>query len=167
MATKNIDRDNLIVTGAHMAVPNEDKHVVVEDGIIVIVTQAFGPRGDDLMAASTQSIDGYPGVPVRVRGAGHDGIVHLSPFHGDQRKHGMDGIPKGTKCELLCPVSGQPLAAVATMSEGTDTDYFAIYLTNRLSEGEMVAISDVWGDYRSRIIDNFELISSWAPEGAS
>jgi hypothetical protein len=26
----------------------------------------------------------------------------------------------------------------------------------------MVMISDIWGHYHSRIIDDFELISSWA-----
>ena len=30
----------------------------------------------------------------------------------------------------------------------------------------MVAVSDVWGDYHSRIVDNFELISFWATGGS-
>lgn len=167
MATKNIDRDNLMITGAHAAVPGDDQHVVVEGDVIVIVTQAFGPGGDDLVAASTVDFDGYPGIPIRVKTADDDGIVHLSPFHGDRRKVGMDDIPAGTKCELLCPVSGKPLDAVGTVAEGSNADYFAVYLTSRLSEGEMVAISDVWGDYHSRIIDNFELISAWAVDDAS
>jgi hypothetical protein len=167
METKNIDRDNLVVTGAHMAVPDDDQHVVIKDDIIIIVTQAFGPKGDDLLEASTEEFDGYPGIPIRIRAAGFDGIVHVSPFHGDRRKRGMDTIPAGTKCELLCPVSGEPLPPAATKSEGSDTDYFAIYLSARLSDGEMVAISDVWGDYRSRIVDNYELISAWSVEEAS
>ena len=33
-----------------------------------------------------------------------------------------------------------------------------------IGEGEMVAISDIWGDYHSRIVDNFELISAWATD---
>lgn len=167
MTSKNIDRDNLMITGAHNAVPDDDKNVVVQDDVIVIVTQAFGPGGDDLVAASTVQFDGYPGIPIRVRTPEHDGVVHLSPFHGDRRKVGMDEIPPGTKCELLCPVSGKSLDSVGTVAEGSAADYFAVYLTHRLSEGEMVAISDVWGDYHSRIIDNFELISAWAVDDAS
>jgi hypothetical protein len=31
-----------------------------------------------------------------------------------------------------------------------------------LSQGSMVMISNVWGHYHSRIVDNFELISAWA-----
>lgn len=164
MATKNIDARNLTVTGAHLAVPDADQHIRVEEEIIVIVTQAFGPKGDDLMQASTVDFDGYPGIPVRVRGAGLDGIVHLSPFHGDRRKVGMEDMPQGTKCEVFCPVSGLPLDVVGPVHENDPdgAEYRAIYLTRRLSQGDMVLISDVWGDYHSRVIDNFDLISSWA-----
>lgn len=160
MATKSIDADNLTVTGAHRAL--RDQNIRVESEVIVIVTQAFGPGGDDLMAASQVDFDGYPAVPVLVRAAGREEIVHLSPFHGDRRKTGMEGLPAGTKCELLCPVSKKPLDHVGKVAPESDADYFAIYLTKRLSEGEMVAISDVWDDYHSRIVDNFELISFWS-----
>ncbi len=167
MATKNIDRENLTITGAHMTVRDDDQNVEIQDDVIVIVTQAFGPAGDDLVEAATETFDGYPGIPIRVKAGEHEGIVHLSPFHGDPRKTGMEDIPAGTKCELYCPVGGQPLAAAGTVAEGSHADYFAVYLTKRLSEGEIVAISDVWGDYHSRIIDNFELISAWAVEEES
>jgi hypothetical protein len=30
--------------------------------------------------------------------------------------------------------------------------------------GDMVAISDVWGHYHSRIVDHFELISTWVDD---
>ena len=29
------------------------------------------------------------------------------------------------------------------------------------SEASVVMISDVWGHYHSRVVDNFELISAW------
>lgn len=167
MATKNIDRVNLTVTGAHMALPDDEQHVEIKGDIIIIVTQAFGPDGDDIVAAATESFDGYPGIPIKVKAGDYEGVVHLSPFHGDARKRGMEEIPPGTKCELFCPVSGKPLAAAGTVAEGSTADYFAIYLSKRLSEGEMVVLSDVWGDYHSRIIDNFELISQWAVEEPS
>lgn len=167
MATKNIDARNLTVTGAHTSVPDAQQHVVVEDEIIVIVTQAFGPAGDDLIEASEVEFDGYPGIPVKVRGAGKEGIVHLSPFHGDRRKVGMDDLPAGTKCELFCPVSGKPLDKISDVADSGDgADYYAIYLTPRLSKGDVALISDVWDDYNSRIIDNFDLISSWAVDEA-
>ena len=160
MARHRVDIDNLTVTGAHRAV--QEAHVRVEDDILIIVTQAFGPRGDALMDVSTERFDGYPGIPVLVRAAGREEVVHLSPFHGDRRKTGMEGLEAGTPCELLCPVSRLPLDLAGTTDDGVS--YAAIYLTRRLSAGEMIALSTVWDDYRSRVIDNFELISSWSAE---
>jgi hypothetical protein len=156
----HVDRRNLRVTGKHKAVT--DPHVMVQDDVVVIVTQAFGPRGDNLVGISGFDFEGHPAVTIKVRGAGQEGLVHLSPIHGDGRKATYLQIPAGTRCELLCPVSGQPLDAVGDVEDGSGARYFAIYLTPKLSEGSMVMISDVWGHYHSRIIDDFELISAWA-----
>ena len=130
------------------------------EGVSIIVTQAFGPADDNLVGIDGAQFDGYPAITVEVEAEGKRGRVHLSPIHGDARKSGLTDIPVGTRCRLFCPVSGKPLDKVGHV-EGTEADYFAIYLTPRLSEGEMVAISDIWGDYHSRVVDNFELISTW------
>ena len=45
-----VDRRNLTITGRHRAVTGP--HVTVEDDVLVIVTQAFGPRGDNLVGIS-------------------------------------------------------------------------------------------------------------------
>lgn len=164
MATKNptssIDQSNLKLTGAHASI-GDDANVTVQDGVLVIVTQVFGPEGDDLLEASTVEFDGYPGVPVLVQADGREEVVHLSPFHGDPRKTGMEGLAVGTKCKLLCPITRTPLERVGAVGGDSDAEFFALYLTRRMSDGERVDLSDVWGDYHSRITDNFELISSW------
>jgi len=159
----HVDRRNLRITGNHRAV--SDAGIVVDEGgpgAIVIVTQAFGPRGDNIVGISDVEFDGYPAVTVGIRGGGHEGMVHLSPIHGDARKQGVVDIPAGTRCELFCPVSGQTLDVVGDVEDGSGAHYYAIYLTPQLSQGSMVMISDVWGHYHSRIIDDFELISAWA-----
>jgi hypothetical protein len=74
----------------------------------------------------------------------------------------MMEVPHGTRCELLCPVSGQQLDLVGEVEDGSGAKYYAIYLTPQLSQGSMVMISDLWGHYHSRIVDEFELISAWA-----
>ncbi len=135
----------------------------VKDDVTIVVTQAYGPAGDNLVGLSDVEFDGHPAVAVKVDAAGQSGIVYLSPIHGDARKSGLQGIPAGTVCALSCPVSGRPLDRVGSV-EGGQGEYFAIYLTEKLSEGEMVAISNVWDDFHSRIVDNFELISAWAPD---
>jgi len=59
-------------------------------------------------------------------------------------------------------VSRQPLDLIGDVDDGSGARYYAIYLTPQLSRGSMLTISDLWGHYHSRIVDEFELISTWA-----
>jgi hypothetical protein len=154
-----VDRRNLTITGRFSAVTGA---VDVDEGVQVIVTQAYGPRGDNLVGIADVQFDGYPAVTLGIRAAGNEGMIHLSPIHGDGRKSRSFAIPAGTRCELFCPVSGQLLDLVGEVGDGSGANYYAIYLTPQLSQGTMLMISDLWGHYHSRIIDDFELISAWA-----
>lgn len=158
MSSKNIDTHHLTIT----SVRGGDEHITRKDDVLIIVTQAFGPDGDSLVGISDVTFDGYAAVTVGVRYEGQEGLVHLSPFHGDRRKAGFADIPDGARCELFCPVSRKPLDFVGR-DDRTGAGYYALYLTPRLSSGDIVALSDIWGDYHSRIVDNFELISIWDP----
>ena len=156
-----VDRRNLTITGRHRAVTGP--HLAVsEKEVLVIVTQAFGPRGDNLVGLSDVDFDGFPALTLLVRAGDREELVHLSPIHGDRRKRGFDDLPKGTKCELLCPVTKEPLDKIGPVVAGGDADYCAIYLTPRLGAGSAIYVSDVWGHHHSRIVDNNELISFWA-----
>lgn len=164
MVRESVDVDNLQITGAK---PSEGPGapITVRDEVIIVVNQAYGPAGDMLVGISDVTFDGFPALTLRVRAAGRDELVHLSPIHGDRRKRGMEGLPSGTKCELLCPVSGKPLPKVGRIP-GSEAEYCAIYLTPRRDEGSMIYVSDVWDHHDSRIIDNNEMISLWvAAEG--
>jgi|SRR5690606_3682789 len=152
---ENIDTEHLTVTG------QKAEHVEFKGDVLIIVTQAYGPTGESLVGVGDVVFDGYPAVTVKVKSGTHEGLVHLSPFHGDRRKSGMDDLPIGSKCDLYCPVSNEPLDKVGDDPK-TGATYYALYLTPALSEGAMVALSNIWGDYNSRIIDDFELISMWA-----
>ena len=154
-----VDHRNLSITGRHKIVTVP---VAVENDVVVIVTQAFGPTGQNLVGISDVKFDGHPAVTIKLRANGAEGLIHLSPIHGDSRKEGFVDIAAGTRCELICPVSGQPLDLVGEVEDASGARYYAIYLTPQLSRGSMVMISDVWGHYHSRIIDDFELISAWA-----
>lgn len=159
-----VDRKHLRITGNHKAVaaPSVDVSDDVDADVVVVVTQAYGPRGDNLVGISDVTFDGHPAVTLKLRADGREGLVHLSPIHGDSRKAGFVDVAAGTVCELICPVSDQPLPRVGDIEGGQGAGYFAIYLTPALSEGSMVMVSDVWGHYHSRIVDDFELISAWA-----
>ena len=86
-----VDRRNLTITGRHRAVTGP--HVTVEDDVLVIVTQAFGPRGNNLVGISDVQFDGHPAVTLGIRALGKEGLVHLSPIHGDGRKTKPFDIP--------------------------------------------------------------------------
>lgn len=148
-------RLDLEVTGADVT----HDEAVSTVGVEIVVTQVFGPEGHNLVGLSDVTFDGHPAVTLLVRAGDREGLVHLSPIHGDGRKAGFTDIPAGTVCELLCPVSKTSLDKV----EQTDqAGYYALYLTPKGAKGSHVLLSDIWGHHHSRIIDDFELISTWA-----
>lgn len=157
-------RKHLTVTGQHAHIDN--RHVQVEGDAVIIVTQAYGPNGDNLVGISDVYFDGHPAVSLGIRVGDREGLVHLSPIHGDARKAGFVDIAAGSRCELFCPASGAPLDCIGETEDGSGARYYALYLTPKLSRGAMVQISDVWGHYHSRIIDDMELISYWAASQA-
>lgn len=156
---KHIDEENLTMEAP---ATRRDSLLPVAGGVTVVVTQAFGPDGESLMGLTDQTFDGHPAVTLKVRANGKEGLVHLSPVHGDRRKTGFVDIPEGTHCELLSPVTGKPLDKLGPVDDGSGADYYAIYLTPKLSEGACVMVTDIWGHYHSRIVDDNALISYWA-----
>lgn len=162
MSSFKTTRDGLAIPGADRF--PHGSTLAVPGGVEIVVTRAFGPAGDNLVGLSDVTFDGHPAVTLRLQitaddGATREGLVHLSPIHGDTRKAGFTDIPAGTRCTLLCPVSGRPLPVVESTPEA---DYCALYLTPRLEGGSQVLLSNVWGHYHSRITDEFELVSAWA-----
>ncbi len=153
-----IDREHLhaerVASGSHI-------RVVDSPEVIVQLTQAFGPRGDNLVGLSDIAFDGAPALTLRVVADGQDGLVHLSPFHGDARKITDLQLEEGAKCQLLCPVSGDPLPRAQISDEHASADYYEVYLTRKLSRGESVILSDIWGHHHSRVLDNFEVLSTF------
>ena len=164
MSGSPIDHDHLEITGAHAELTDDaNLQVAGKDDVMIVITQAYGPTGEQLVGISDYAFDGYPALTLMVRADGREGLVHLSPIHGDERKVGFTDIPVGSKCELLCPTSKQPLDIVGKVdADEFDADYCAIYLTPALSKGSSVLVSNVWGHYHSRITHDAELISHWS-----
>ncbi len=165
MGEDHIDRESLVVTGRHSEIPKPAVSIEEKNaGVVIVVTQAFGPKGDNIVGISDVKFDGFSAVTVGVRSGGREGLVHLSPIHGDSRKEGDIDPGPGATCELFCPVSKEPLDILGETDDGSGAKYCAIYLTSKLSQGNVVMLSNVWGHYHSRIIDDTELISYWATQ---
>jgi hypothetical protein len=160
MPKQHVDAQNLQL----QSIPEQhDSLQPVADKVTLVVTQAFGPGGDSLIGLSDEKFNGYPSVTLLIRTPdGREGLVHLSPIHGDKRKTGFIDIAPGTRCTLLCPVTKRPLDKLGPVDDGSGAEYYALYLTSKLSKGHAVAITDLWDHFHSRIVDDEAVISYWA-----
>jgi hypothetical protein len=135
----------------------------IDEKVTLVVTQAFGPGGHNLVGYSDVKFNNYPAVSLLLRTPdGREGIVHLSPIHGDKRKVGFIDIAPGTRCTLMCPVTKRPLDKLGPVDDGSGAEYYALYLTPKLSKGHAVAVTDMWDHFHSRIVDDEAVISYWA-----
>ncbi|MEM1350658.1 MAG: hypothetical protein AAGI01_19000, partial [Myxococcota bacterium] len=74
---------------------------------LIVVTQAFGPGGEDLM--DDHEFSGERGIKIRVRQGDLVDDVVLSPFFGDPSKVHAVEFKAGERCELLVPETNEPL----------------------------------------------------------
>lgn len=130
-----------------------------EAGEVVVVTQAFGPQGENLIAKEGPRFSGEPGIKLRVKQGDIEDDVYLSPFFGDPSKIHTAAFKDGVPCELFCPSSGHALDKIPGMSTDEGGEFYAVYLTPRLGRGEMVAINNIWGNASSRMLSEDELLA--------
>ncbi|QED27021.1 hypothetical protein FRD01_07155 [Microvenator marinus] len=133
-----------------------------DSGLVMVVTQAFGPNGEDLIDHDGPKFSGEPGVKVRVRQGDLVEDVVLSPFYGDSSKVSEVAFKEGVPCELTVPSSGAKLDIIPGMKTEEGGKYYAIYLTPKLKAGELVAINNIWGNYNSQMLDERGLLELYA-----
>ncbi len=132
-----------------------------DDGFVIVVTRAFGPNGEDLIDYDGPKFSGEPGVKLLVKQGDLEGEVILSPYYGDNSKQSSVQFDEGKKCQLFTP-NGTPLDKIPIPASDDGGEYFAIYLTERLDEGESVAVNDVWGNYGSKLLGETEILALYA-----
>jgi len=146
----------------HRAEASKGSGLDVNKGIMVVITQAFCPNGHNLVTRDDVLFDGHPGICVHVDSPDWSGDVMLSPIHGDHSRIGADAhIPLGTVCRLSCPVCGVAFPRLGTCRCDGGGELVGFFLRPDLNEGDMVAVCSVMGCYRSRIMDQFELLSEF------
>lgn len=129
-----------------------------EKDSVQLVTRAYGPDGEDLIFADGPMFSGEPGVRLKVKQGDLEAEVVLSPFFGDPSKVVEAEFEDGKPCEVFCPESGRPLDKIPGMSTEDGGEYYAIYLTERLDKGELVAVNNIWGNTNSRILSEDEVL---------
>lgn len=125
---------------------------------VVIVTQAYGPDGESLMDESEHRFSGERGIRVRVRQGELEADVILSPFFGDPSKKCEATFVTGQRCELYSPATGRALDRLPEMQTDEGGHYYAIYLSNKLQNGELVAINDIWNNPHSRLMSEGDML---------
>ena len=132
-----------------------------ERGYVIVVTRAFGPGGEDLMDYDGPKFSGEPGVIIHVKQGDLEEDVVLSPYYGDNSKLSNVGFKDGVKCQLSAP-GGAPLDKLPIPPSEDGGEYYAIYLTEKLEEGELVAVNDVWGNYNSQLLSEADILTLYA-----
>lgn len=133
-------------------------------GFVIVVTRAFGPNGEDLVDYDGPKFSGEPGVKIHVKQGDVEEDVILSPYHGDHSKVFTAPFKDGVRCVLTVPETGAELDKLPKMTTDEGGEYFAIYLTERLEGGELVAINNIWGNHSSQMLSETELLDLYAPE---
>jgi hypothetical protein len=132
---------------------------VKQDDVLVVLTQAFCPHGHNLIRPGEQ-FQGFEGLHLWVSDGAQEGLVVVSPIHGDGSKKGLSFHP-GAKLEISCPDCRTPLPHLCRCSSGDGGVLRTVYLTPDLSDAHQAAVCDIWGCPRSRVIDSNEILSEF------
>jgi hypothetical protein len=139
------------------------KTTVVKEEEKIRLEAAFCPRGDNLMIEGAPTFDGFPGICLEVTDGKTEGLVTLSPIHGDHRKIGAEYAP-GTVLTLRCPVCHVALDPIAPCSCHPDGMFVALYTVPKRSARNFAGVCRIWGCQRSFTKDSGKIISEFRVE---
>ena len=127
---------------------------------VIAVTHVYCPNGHNLVdAASDARFNGYPGISLKIKGEEEEGIVIVSPIHGDDTRFGANDFTPGEITRVSCPVCDVELPKVQDCGCTNESKLVGLYLDPELVEGSQVVMCNAWGCLRSRITDRFQIIS--------
>jgi hypothetical protein len=141
------------------AVERSDTFDFVGDAVIVL-TQAFCQKHHELITPGNETFAGHPGVRVLVGHGEEEFELTISPIHGHHARKGGGNVEDGTRVRVSCPVCKEELVAYAPCPCGKGT-LRSIYLTSEAEGSHVAAVCDVWGCQRSRVVDEWELLSEF------
>ncbi len=161
MAKKDVEPSKIKIS----IIPPPESTVKQIDDVFIVITEAYCPNGHNLISNNNVDFDGYPGIKVNLKNGGKEGIIYLSPFQGDGTKKGFHDWADGERLQFFCPECNTPLPKVAHCScTATDNDHgdiIKIYTSKELSDQSYLSLCNVWGCPKSRVTDNWEIISEY------
>ncbi|MDY0058789.1 MAG: hypothetical protein RBU45_03185 [Myxococcota bacterium] len=146
--------------------PSPDSQIQLDEGgvpadVAIILTQAFCPAGHALIREDHPRFDDQPGLRLRVCWGEASVLVTLSPYHGDARKVIEQGTPPGPGqlVRICCPECGAEFPSFGPCVAEDGGTLRTIFLSRRRDEGCAVMVCDVWDCPRSRIVDEWSILS--------
>lgn len=162
--SKSTDKPGKLERPNGSPTPSDETRIRQVDDVVIQVTQAFCPNGHNLIGDQEQTFDGAPGIGLWVSDGTTEGEVVLSPYHGDHRRITALAFEPGTTVTIACPVCKAKLPRMGPCTCPEGGDLCMVYLTERLDEGQVVALCNVWGCHRSKVFDQAQLLSAYVEE---
>jgi hypothetical protein len=121
-------------------------HVAVnEDKVKYVVTEVYCPGGCELIDRENM-INGYPGIRLKFKRPGSEGIFILSAIEGDFEKIILSGeLKDGVKDDLFCPHCGIMLEKLINCGCQPDADMVVLGLTPRIDFNNAITFCNVTG----------------------
>lgn len=129
------------------------------DGVVIQVTQAFCPKGHNLVNNNAYLFDGALGIHLWVSDGKTSGNMVLSPYHGDHSRYSEVEYPRGTQVRIHCPECKIQLPTLGPCDCPGGGSLIKLYTSPKCQDGSVVAVCDVWGCHRSKVFDQAQLLS--------
>ncbi|MBN2801656.1 MAG: hypothetical protein JXR91_01040 [Deltaproteobacteria bacterium] len=127
---------------------------------VIAITHVYCPNGHNLVDDTSDArFNGYPGISLKVKGLKKEGIVIMSPIHGDDTRFGISNFEPGEITRISCPVCDTELPVIQDCGCTSHSKLVGLYLDPELVDGSQVVLCNSWGCLRSRITDRFQIIS--------
>ncbi|MBE0536940.1 MAG: hypothetical protein IH624_14850 [Phycisphaerae bacterium] len=123
-----------------------------------VIEHAYCPNGCSVMDIK-HKIGGYPGLKIRFRRPGMDGIFVISAIEGDFNKVILEGeLADGVKDELYCPHCDAMFRKLVTCNCKPDGDLIVIGLTPELDFNNAVTFCNVTGCHNGAFVQSGHIL---------
>jgi hypothetical protein len=129
-----------------------------EDKIRYIITNAYCPNGCNI-TDTNYKINGFPGLRIKFKRPGMEGVFIISAIEGDFDKIMISGeLNEGKKDDLFCPHCGVMFKKLVNCNCQTDADMIVIGLTPDLDFNDAIAFCNVTGCTNGSFIHSGDVI---------
>ena len=129
-----------------------------EEKVRYVITEAYCPKGCSIMDQE-HKINGYPGLRIKYKRPGIEGLFVISAIEEDFDKIILSGdLEDGVKDELYCPHCGTMFEKLANCDCNNGADMVAIGLTPKLDFNNAVTFCNVTGCKNGSFVKSGEVL---------